>query len=75
MVAPADWFGRVPRLRLHVAGGAHPRFARKPGNGQVDAPAKDFAATGYEIGLSAEHPSALVLSAVSQTAGKAAGHA
>ena len=75
MIAAAHRFGRGHRLRLQVAGGAHPRFARNPGNGQVDAPAKDFAATSYEIGLSAEHPSALVLSAVSQTAGKAAGHA
>ncbi len=38
-------------------------------------PQRNFAATRYEIGLSAERPSALVLSAVSQTAGKAAAHA
>jgi len=75
LIAAAHRFGRGHRIRLQVAGGAHPRFARNPGNGQVDASAKEFAPTRYEIGLSAEHPSALVLSAVSQTAGKAAAHA
>ena len=64
--------GAGHRLRLQVAGGAHPRFARNPGNGQVDAPALDFMATRYSIGLSAENPSALV---VSQTDRKAAAHA
>ena len=44
-------------------------FARNPGNGQVDAAAKDFVATGYSIDLSA---SSLVLS---QTAGKESAHA
>jgi putative CocE/NonD family hydrolase len=71
LIAAAHRFGRGHRLRLQVAGGAHPRFARNPGNGQVDAPAKDFVATQYSIGLSAEYPSALV---VSQTAGKEAAH-
>jgi predicted acyl esterase len=72
LIGAAHRFGPGHRLRLQVAGGAHPRFARNPGNGQVDAPAKDFVATRYSIGLSAENPSALV---VSQTAGKAAAHA
>jgi X-Pro dipeptidyl-peptidase C-terminal non-catalytic domain len=31
-------FGKGHRLRVQVAGGAHPRFARKPGNGDSDAP-------------------------------------
>jgi hypothetical protein len=44
------------------------RFARNPGNGQVDAPAKDFVVTHYSV----QSPSALV---VSQTAGKEAAHA
>ncbi|MGH3152015.1 MAG: CocE/NonD family hydrolase, partial [Streptosporangiaceae bacterium] len=61
LIAAAHRFGRGHRLRLQVAGGAHPRFARNPGNGQVDAPASDFAATSYAIGLSAENPSALLL--------------
>ncbi|HJY67728.1 MAG TPA: CocE/NonD family hydrolase [Streptosporangiaceae bacterium] len=72
LIGAAHRFGRGHRLRVQVAGGAHPRFARNPGNGQVDAPARDFVATRYEIGLSAANLSALV---VSQTAGKAAAHA
>jgi predicted acyl esterase len=39
-----------------------------PGNGQVEAPAKDFVVTHYSV----RHPSALV---VSQTEAKAAAHA
>jgi hypothetical protein len=72
LIGAAHRFGRGHRLRVQVAGGAHPRFARNPGNGQVEAPARDFVATRYEIGLSAANLSALV---VSQTAGKAAAHA
>jgi len=72
LIGAAHRFDRGHRVRLQVAGGAHPRFARNPGNGQVDAPALDFVATRYSIGLSAETPSALV---VSQTDRKAAAHA
>jgi predicted acyl esterase len=72
LIGAAHRFDRGHRLRLQVAGGAHPRFARNPGNGQVDASALDFVATRYSIGLSAETPSALV---VSQADRKAAAHA
>jgi hypothetical protein len=72
LIGAAHRFDRGHRLRLQVAGGAYPRFARNPGNGQVDPPALDFVATRYSIGLSAETPSALV---VSQTGRKAAAHA
>ena len=68
LIGAAHRFGRGHQLRLQVAGGAHPRFARNPGNGQVDAPAKDFVVTHYSV----QSPSALV---VSQTAGKEAAHA
>jgi putative CocE/NonD family hydrolase len=68
LIAAAHRFGRGHRLRLQVAGGAHPRFARNPGNGQVDAPAKDFVVTHYRV----QSPSALV---ISQAAGKEAAHA
>jgi len=68
MIGAAHRFGRGHRLRLQVAGGAHPRFARNPGNGLVEAPAKDFVVTRYSV----QHPSALV---VSQTDAKAAAHA
>jgi uncharacterized protein len=69
LIGAAHRFGRGHRLRLQVAGGAHPRFARNPGNGQVDASAKDFVPTRYSIGLSTSN---LVLS---QTAGREAAHA
>lgn len=68
LIGAAHRFGRGHQLRVQVAGGAHPRFARNPGNGQVDAPAKDFVITHYSV----QSPSALV---VSQTAGKAAARA
>jgi uncharacterized protein len=73
LIGAAHRFGRGHRLRLQVAGGAFPRFARNPGNGQVDASAKDFVATRYEIGLSAQNPSALLLS--SPTTGEESVHA
>jgi predicted acyl esterase len=69
LIGAAHRFNRGHRVRLQVAGGAHPRFARNPGNGQVDAPAKDFVATRYEIDLSTSN---LVLG---QIAGKETAHA
>ena len=61
LVGTAHRFGRGHRIRLQVAGGAFPRFARNPGNGQVDATAADLVPTQYDIGLDAAHPSALLL--------------
>jgi putative CocE/NonD family hydrolase len=52
----AHRFGPGHRLRLQVSGGAHPRFARNPGNGQVDAAAEDLVPTQYDIGLNPETP-------------------
>ena len=57
LVGAAHRFGRGHRIRLQVAGGAFPRFARNPGNGQVDATAADLVPTQYDIGLDAAHPS------------------
>jgi len=57
----AHRFGRGHRIRLQVAGGAHPRFARNPGNGQVNATAADLVPADYEIGLDAARPSVLLL--------------
>jgi len=57
----AHRFGPGHRLRLQVSGGAHPRFARNPGNGQVDAAAEDLVPTQYDIGLTAENTSVLRL--------------
>ena len=79
LVATAHRFGRGHRLRLLLAGGAHPRFARNPGNGQVDAAPADLVPTRYTIGVSAGAPSVLLLSGpartAAETAGKAAVHA
>ena len=61
LLGAAHRFGRGHRVRLQVAGGAHPRFARNPGNGQVDATTADLVPTQYDIGLDAAHPSALLL--------------
>jgi uncharacterized protein len=79
LIAAAHRFGPGHRLRLQIAGGAHPRFLRNPGNGQVDASPGELLPTNYALGLGAADSSALVLSAVGQaaaeTAGKAAAHA
>jgi putative CocE/NonD family hydrolase len=61
LIAAAHRFGRGHRIRLQVAGGAFPRFARNPGNGQVDATAADLVPAGYEISLDAARPSVLLL--------------
>jgi putative CocE/NonD family hydrolase len=62
LLGAAHRFGRGHRIRLQVSGGAHPRFARNPGNGQVDADPADFVPTEYEVGLTAGNYSTLVLS-------------
>ncbi len=46
----AHRFGPGHQIRLQVAGGAHPRFARNPGNGGVDAGPGDLKGTEYHIG-------------------------
>ncbi|HEY2265212.1 MAG TPA: CocE/NonD family hydrolase [Streptosporangiaceae bacterium] len=61
LLGAAHRFGRGHRIRLQVAGGAFPRFARNPGTGQVDAPASGLVPTRYEIGLDAARPSVLLL--------------
>ncbi len=58
LIGAGHRFAPGHRIRLQVAGGAHPRFARNPGTGQVEAPARDLVPTQYRIDLAA---SALVL--------------
>ena len=58
LLGAAHRFGPGHRLRLQVSGGAHPRFARNPGTGQVEARAQDLVPTGYQVDLGA---SALLL--------------
>jgi putative CocE/NonD family hydrolase len=67
LIGAAHRFGRGHRIRLQVAGGAHPRFARNPGNGQVDAAPEDLVPTQYEIGLDAARPSVLLLAAADRS--------
>jgi putative CocE/NonD family hydrolase len=59
MLGLAHRFDAGHRMRLLVAGGAYPRYARNPGNGLVDAPAEDLVPTSYRIGTAGD--SALVL--------------
>jgi len=54
LIGAAHRFGPGHRLRLQVSGGAYPRFARNPGNGEVDPPAADLVPTQYAIGLGAQ---------------------
>jgi hypothetical protein len=61
LLGAAHRFGPGHRLRLQVSGGAHPRFARNPGNGQVDAAAADLVPTQYEVSLAAANASVLLL--------------
>ncbi len=58
LLGAAHRFGPGHRLRLQVSGGAHPRFARNPGTGQVEARAQDLVPTAYQVDLGA---SALLL--------------
>ncbi|MGH3254001.1 MAG: CocE/NonD family hydrolase [Streptosporangiaceae bacterium] len=51
LIGAAHRFGRGHRLRLQVSGGAYPRFARNPGNGEVDPPPAALVSTQYAIGL------------------------
>ena len=58
LIGAGHRFAAGHRIRLQVAGGAHPRFARNPGTGRVEAPARDLVPTQYRIDLAA---SALLL--------------
>jgi putative CocE/NonD family hydrolase len=54
-------FARAHRIRLLVASGAHPRYARNPGTGEEPAQATELRAVDIEVLHGASHPSALVL--------------
>jgi hypothetical protein len=53
------------RVRLQVASGAHPRYARNPGTGEDPATASRLLVAEQEVLHDAEHPSSLTLSVVS----------
>jgi uncharacterized protein len=61
LLSTAHRFGRGHRLRLLLAGGAHPRFARNPGNGQVDAPPAELKPAHFTVSIGGEAASALLL--------------
>jgi putative CocE/NonD family hydrolase len=56
-------FKRGHRLRVHVAGGAHPRSARNPGTGEPLGSATALRTVDFEVHHDAAHPSALHLPA------------
>lgn len=49
-------------IRVLVAGGAHPRYARNPGTGEPPQTATTLVAVDHELLHDAAHPSAVVLS-------------
>ena len=55
-------FAAGHRIRLQVASGAHPRYARNPGTGEDPYRATRLQAVDIEVLHGSEHPSALVLS-------------
>jgi putative CocE/NonD family hydrolase len=54
LLGVAHRFNPGHRIRVQVAGGAHPRFLRNPGTGGVDAPPAQLKATSYRIGSASE---------------------
>lgn len=54
-------FRRGHRMRVIVAGGAHPRYARNPGSGEPLGDAQTMVAAHQEILHGPQYPSALVL--------------
>jgi putative CocE/NonD family hydrolase len=61
MIGAAHRFAAGHRLRVQVSGGAHPRFARNPGTGGVDAPVAELRDTRYRVRVGSGAGSALVL--------------
>jgi hypothetical protein len=61
MPSAAHRFAAGHRLRVQVSGGAHPRFARNPGTGTVDAPAAELRDTRYRVRVGSGAGSALLL--------------
>ena len=57
----ANTFRRGHRIRLQVASGAHPIYARNPGSGEPLAKATTFVVADQEVHHDGAHPSALIL--------------
>ena len=58
----AHRFAAGHRIRLQVASGAHPRYARNPGTGEDPNESTRLVAVELEVLRNSEHPSALTLS-------------
>ena len=61
MGAAAHRFGAGHRLRVQIAGGAHPRFMRNTGTGDPLATATRLVAVDIEIGHGRDQPCVLSL--------------
>jgi hypothetical protein len=61
MIGTAHRFAAGHRLRVQVSGGAHPRFSRNPGTGEVDATAAELRDTRYRVRVGPGAGSALLL--------------
>lgn len=59
--ATAHCFQQGHRVRVQVAGGSHPRYARNPGSGEPLATATTLRAADHTIYHDAGHPSAILL--------------
>lgn len=59
--ATAHCFKKGHRIRVQVAGGSHPRYARNTGTGEPLATATTLIAADHTVYHDAEHPSAILL--------------
>ena len=59
--ATAHCFQKGHRIRVQVAGGSHPRYARNPGSGEPLATATTLHAADHTVYRDADHPSAILL--------------
>jgi putative CocE/NonD family hydrolase len=59
--ATAHCFQKGHRIRVQVAGGSHPRYARNPGSGEPLATAATLCAADHTLYHDAAHPSAILL--------------
>jgi uncharacterized protein len=58
----AHHFAAGHRIRVQIAGGAHPRFARNPGTGNLDGTLSELKATTFTVGTGGgESPSTVSL--------------
>jgi putative CocE/NonD family hydrolase len=59
--ATAHCFKKGHRIRVQVAGGSHPRYARNPGSGEPLATATTLRPADHTVYHDPEHPSAIIL--------------